>query len=130
MWFRVLSALIAVALLAKAAVALTAQRRFYALRQRQYATESLPPKLLAAPALVFALTGVGLYAAVFHYRPWGWVVVGFLMLLSALAFDHVVRWRKHRLAMLKVVESPKVWQVDCVLLALGLAFAALAVFVY
>ena len=130
MWFRALSLLIAAVLLAKAAIALTAGRRFYAIRQRQYATESLPPKLLVAPALVLTLTAAAAYAALFHYRPWGWVVVGFLTLLSAMALDHVIRWRSHRLAMLKVVESPKVWQVDCVLLALGSAFAALALFVY
>jgi hypothetical protein len=129
-WFRTLSLLIAAALLVKALVALTARRRFYAIRQRQYATESLPPKFLIAPALVLALTALSAYASLFHYRPWGWVVVGFLTLLSAMALDHVLRWRVHRLAMLKVVESPKVWQVDCVLLALGSAFAALAVFVY
>jgi hypothetical protein len=32
--------------------------------------------------------------------------------------------------MLKVVESPNVWQVDCALLALGSMFATLAAFVY
>ncbi len=130
MWFKALGFLIAAALLAKASVALTTRRRFYARRQRQYAAESLPAKLLVAPAVVLALTAVGAYAALFHYRPWGWVVLGFLLLLSAMAFDHVLRWRVHRLAMLKVVESPKVWQVDCILLAMGLAFAALAAFVY
>ena len=129
-WFKVLSLLIAVALLGKAAVALAARGRFYAARQRQYSTENLPPKLLIAPVLVLTLTVVAAYAALFHYRPWGWIVVGFLTLLSAMAIDHVLRWRSHRIAMLKVVESAKVWQVDCVLLALGLAFAALAVFVY
>jgi hypothetical protein len=129
-WFRVLSLLLAAALLGKSVIALIAGRRFYAVRRRQYATEFLPPKLLVAPALVLALTAVGGYAAVYHYRPWGWIVVAFLVLMSAMALDHVLRWRVHRLAMLKVVESPQVWQVDCVLLGLGLAFAALAVFVY
>jgi hypothetical protein len=130
LWFKVLRWLIAAALLAKAGVALAAPRRFYALRQRQYATESLPPKLLIAPALVLVLTSVAAYAAVFHYQPWGWVVFGFLILLSVLALDHALRWKTHRLGMLKVVASPKVWRVDCALLALGLAFVALAVFVY
>ncbi|MBX3425575.1 MAG: hypothetical protein KF688_07850 [Pirellulales bacterium] len=130
MWFKVLSLLIAAALLAKAAIALAAPRRFYAVRQRQYATESLPPRLLVAPALVLALTAVAVYAAVFHYRPWGWIVLGFLILLSAVALDHAFRWKTHRLAMLKVVASPKVRQADCELLALGSAFAALALLVY
>ncbi len=130
MWFRVLSLLIATALLAKAAIALAARRRFYAIRQRQYAADSLPTKLLVAPALVLTRTAVAAYAALFHYRPWGWVVVGFLIFLSAMAIDHLLRWPTHRLAMLKVVSSPKVWQADCLLLALGAAFAALAAFVY
>ena len=130
--FRALSLLIATALIAKATIALAARRRFYALRQRQYAAESPPTKLLAAPALVLvlALTATAVYAAIFHYRPWGWIVLGFLILLSAMAVDHVLRWPKHRLAMLKVVESPHVWRVDAALLALGFAFAALAAFVY
>jgi hypothetical protein len=42
MWFHVLSLVIGAALLGKATIALTARRRFYAGRQRQYATESLP----------------------------------------------------------------------------------------
>ena len=119
MWFRVLSLVIATALLVKATVALAMPGRFYALRRRQYATESLPPKLVVAPALVFTLTGAAVYAAIFHYRPWGWIVVGFLALLSAMAVDHALRWRHHRLAMLKVVESPRVWRIDCALLALA-----------
>jgi FlaG/FlaF family flagellin (archaellin) len=41
MWFKVLGLVIAVALLGKATVALTATRRFYALRQRQYAPSPL-----------------------------------------------------------------------------------------
>jgi hypothetical protein len=129
-WFKVLSWVIAAALLAKATIALAAPRRFYAVRRRQYATESLPLKLLIGPALVLVLTSVAAYATAFHYRPWGWVVLGFLILLSVLALDHAFRWKTHRLGMLKVVASPKVWQVDCALLALGAAFAALAVFVY
>jgi len=32
--------------------------------------------------------------------------------------------------MFKVVDSVNVWQVDCILFALGLAFAALGAFVY
>ena len=121
---------IAAALLTKAVVALTARRSFYALRQRQYASETLPPKFLVAPAVILALDATAVYAALLHYRPWGWIVVGFLALLSVVTIDHVIRWPTHRLAMLKVVESPKVWRVDCVLLALGSAFAVLAVFVY
>jgi len=41
MWFKVLGLLIAIALLGKAAVALAAPGRFYAVRQRQYASASV-----------------------------------------------------------------------------------------
>jgi hypothetical protein len=68
-WFRVLGLLIGVALLAKAFVALAVPERFYLARRRQYASESLPPKLLIAPAVVAALALAAWYAAVFHYRP-------------------------------------------------------------
>ena len=130
MWFKILGLVIAVALLGKATVALVAARRFYALRQRQYASASLPRKLVVAPALVIALTLVAWYATFFHYRPWGWVITGFLTLLSCMAVDHLLRWRRHREAMLKVVTSSRVWQFDCLLLAVGVAFAALALLVF
>ncbi len=77
MWFRTLSFVIAAALLGKAAIALAIPRRFYAVRERQYASESLPPKLLVAPVVVVALTLVAWYATIFHYQPWSWVVTGF-----------------------------------------------------
>ena len=130
MWFQVLSLVIAVALLGKATIALTARRRFYAIRQRQYAAESLPTKLLVAPAVVVALTLVAWYATIFHYQPWGWVVTGFLTALSCMSVDHVFRWSRHRQAMLAVVTNPKVWQVDCLLMVVGSGFVALALLVY
>ena len=119
-------------LVPQASVALAAQRRFYARRQRQYASESSPPKLLlfVPPATVFAVTLAAWYATIFHYRPWGWVVTLFLTALSCLAADHVFRWQKHRRRMLKVVANPKVWQIDCLLLVLGSGFVALALLVY
>lgn len=107
-WFRTLSLVIAAALLGKAAIALAVPRRFYAVRERQYASESLPPKLLVAPAIVAALTFVAWYATIFHYQPWGWVVTTSLTALSCLAVDHVFRWQSHRQRMLKTVRSPKV----------------------
>ena len=130
MWFQVLSLVIAAALLGKATIALIARRWFYAIRQRQYATESLPTKLLVAPAVVVALTLVAWYATIFHYQPWGWVVTGFLTALSCMAVDHVFRWSSHRQAMLKAVTNPKVWQVDCLLMVVGSGFVALALLVY
>jgi hypothetical protein len=130
MWFRVLSLVIAVALLGKATIALAAPRRFYVERQRQYASESIPPKLWVAPVVIIALTLAAWYATIFHYRPWGWIVTGFLTALACLALDHALRWQSHRRRMIKVVTNPRVWQVDCLLLILGAGFVALALLVY
>ena len=130
MWFQVLSLVIAIALLSKATVALASPRRFYAARQQQYASETLPSKLLIPPALVLALTLVAWYATIFHYQPWGWLVTGLLSVISCLSLHHVFHWARHRQAMLKVVTNPRVKQVDCLLLAVGLAFLGLALFVY
>jgi len=130
MCFKVLGLVIAVALFVKAIIALAVPRRFYAVRRRHYASDSVPHKLLVAPVLVIALTLAAWYAAFFHYRPWGWVVTGFLTLLACMAVDHVLRWQRHREAMLKVLTSSKVWQIDCLLMALGVVLAALALLVY
>ncbi len=93
--FRTLSFVIAAALLCKAALALAIPRRFYAVRERQYASESLPPKLLLAPVVVVALTLTAWYATILHYQPWGWIVTGLLTALSCLAVDHLFRWQSH-----------------------------------
>ena len=130
MWFRVLSSVIAVALLVKAVAALTAPQRFYAKRQQQYSSETLPTRLLIPPAVVLTLTLASWFATIFHYQSWGWLVTGFLSVLSCLSVHHLFHWAKHRQAMLKLVSNPKVKQVDYVLLAVGLGFLALALFVY
>ncbi len=130
MWFRTLSLVIAATLLGKAAIALAVPRRFYAVRERQYASESLPPKLMVAPMIVVALTLTTWYATIFHYQPWGWVVTGSLTVLSCLGVDHVFRWPSHRQRMLKAVRSPKVGWVDCTLLVVGAGFVGLAFLVY
>jgi hypothetical protein len=130
MWFRVLSLVIAAALLVKAAIALALSRRFYAERQRQYASESRPSKLLVPPVVIVVLALIAWYATIFHYQPWGWVVTGSLTALACSAVDHVFRWEKHRQKMLKLVTNPRVWQLDCLLLALGVGFVALALVVY
>ena len=130
MWFRTLSLVIAAALLGKAAIALAIPRRFYAVRERQYSSESLPTKLLVAPVLVVALTLTAWYATLFHYQPWGWVVTGSLTALSCLGVDHVFRWQSHRQRMLKAVRNPKVGWVDCCLLVVGAGFLGLACLVY
>ena len=118
------------ALLVKAAVALTAPRRFYAKRQQQYSSETLPAKLLIPPAVVLTVTLAAWFATIFHYQPWGWLVTGFLSVLSCLSLHNLFNWAKHRQVMLKLVSNPKVKQVDYVLLAVGLGFLALAIFVY
>jgi len=130
MWFQALSFVIAAALLVKAAVALTNPSRFYAARQRQYASTSLPPSLMVPPAVILCVTSVAWYATLLHYRPWGWLVTAPLTLLCGISLDNLVRWRQHRQAMSRVVAHPRVWVVDCLLLVLGAGFAALGLFVY
>ena len=130
MWFRVLSLVIGTVLLAKATVALMVPGRFYATRQRQYASDSSPPKLLVAPAVVIALTLVAWYATIFHYQPRGWVVTASLTALACMSVDHVFRWESHRRAMLKAVTNPKVSRLDWLLLAVGSGFVAFALLVY
>lgn len=130
MWFRVLSLVIAAALLGKAAIALSMGERFYAERQRQYASVSRPAKLLIPPAVIVGLALVAWYAAIFHYQPWGWVITGSLTVLACLSVYHLFRWESHRERLRRVVANPTVWRVDCVLLAIGALFVALAVFVY
>ena len=130
MWFRTLSLVIAAALLGKAAIALTMRERFYAERQRQYASVSRPAKLLVPPVVIVGLTLVAWYAAIFHYQPWGWVITASLTVLACLSVHHLSRWKSHRQRMRRVVANPTVWRVDVLLLAIGALFVALAVFVY
>ena len=129
-WFRLLSFLIATALVVKAVVALAMPERFYATRRRQYASDSRPRELWLPPAIVFVVTSIAWYATVFHYRPWGWIVTGALTLLCCASLDHVLRWRRHRARMSAIVSSPKVLLVDYALLVLGAGFAALGWWIY
>ena len=130
MLFQVLSGLLAVALLTKATIALATRQRFYAMRQRQYASECQPPQVVVTAGVVIILCSLAWYATIFHYRPHGWIVTLFFTLLSCGSVNHLLHWKKHRQRMLKVVSSPKVWIIDCFLLALGGGFAALASLVY
>lgn len=130
MWFRALSFLIAAVLLVKAAVALAIPRRFYAVRRRQYASDSLPSELLLPPIIVLSVTAVSWYAALVHYRAWGWIVTGSLTVLACLSLDHLVRWRHHRAAMARIVSSANVSRIDYALLGAGAGFAALGWWVY
>jgi hypothetical protein len=130
MWFQALSFIIATALLVKAGVALTIPRRFYDARQSQYASTSLPAALIVPAAIVLSLTSVAWYATLAHYRPWGWVVTGFLTVLGCLSVDGLVRRRRRRELALLIVVHPRVWMIDCLLLGAGTGFAALGWFVY
>jgi hypothetical protein len=129
-WFRMLSLVIAAALLVKAAIALSMPGPFYAERQRQYASVSPPAKVLVPPVVIVGLALVAWYATIFHYRPWGWIVTASLTALACGSVHSLSRWETHRQRMRKVVANPKVWRVDCLLLAVGALFAALALFVY
>jgi hypothetical protein len=129
-WFRVLSLVIATALLGKAAIALAIRRRFYAERQAQYTSETPPTAVRVPPLVIVALALVAWYATIFHYQPWGWLVTASLTALACAAVDHLFRWERHRQRMLKLVTNPKVWQLDCLLLALGVGFVSLALLVY
>jgi hypothetical protein len=130
MWFQALSFVIAAALLIKATIALAIPHRFYASRQRQYASTSMPLELMVPPAIVMSITSIAWYATVAHYRPWGWVVTAFLSALCAVSLHNLVRWRRHRETMGKIVAHPRVWIVDGVLLIVGAGFAALGWIVY
>src|SRR4051812_33507233 len=130
MWFKVLSFVIAAALLSKAIVALTIPTRFYATRQQHYAEDSMPAALMVPPAVILSITTIAWYATLVHYRPWGWIVTGSLTVLCCLSLQQLVRWRAHRRVMGAIVANPKVWLIDCALLLVGLGFAALGVLVY
>src|SRR5687768_11508069 len=118
MWFKVLSFVMATALLGKSLIALSGPRRFYAVRQSQYASATPPARFFVAPVLVWAVTGLTWYATIFHYRPSGWLLTSFLTLISCLSLDHVFRWQKHRARLLRMVAHPKVWYFDCLLVVL------------
>jgi hypothetical protein len=130
MWFRTLSLIIATALLGKAAIALSIPVRFYAERQRQYASLSPPTKVLVPPVVIVGLALVAWYATIFHYKPWGWIVTASLTALACVSVYQLSRWATHRHKMQKVVANPKVWRVDWLLLAIGALFVVLAVYVY
>jgi uncharacterized membrane protein YidH (DUF202 family) len=130
MWFRLLSLVIAVALLGKATIALAMPRRFYAERQRQFASASPPAKIVVPPVMIVFITAVAWYATIFHYQPWGWIVTGALTALACLAIAHLSRWERHRHRMLRLVSSPNVQRTDYLLLVVGAVFVMLALLVY
>ncbi len=130
MSFRILSAVVGLALVVKSIAALMNPDRFYASRQRQYASSAMPRALLAGPAAVALMAAGAWYATIYHYVPWSWIVTGFVTGLLVMSLDHLCRWDAHRKAMLRVVTSRTVRLIDWCLLALGLGFLALAALVY
>ena len=71
------------------------------------------------------------YATWFHYVRWGWVVTAFVTSVFLLSLDNVFRWSTHRTKMLRLVEyAQRRWYVDACIVALGIGFLLLAVFVY
>jgi hypothetical protein len=130
MWFQALSSIIAAAMIVKAVVALAIPDKFYASRQQQYASTSMPFALMVPPAVILTLTSIAWYATFAHYRPWGWVVTSFFTTLCLLSLHNLARWRRHRATMSKIVAHPRVWMVDCVVLVVGAGFAALGWLVY
>ena len=130
MWFRVLVLVMAAMLLSKALIALANPERFYAERQRQYASPTPPAKVLIGPVVLVALAVASWYAAIVHYEPWGWLVTGCLTAFASLSVHQTLRWGTHRHRMGRVVASANVWKVDCVLLAIGALLVTLAFVVY
>jgi hypothetical protein len=128
--FRTLSLIIAAALLVKATIALLVPGRFYAERQRQYASASPPGKVLVPPIVIVALTVVAYYATIVHYQPWSWIVTGSLTGLASLSVASLFRWSSHRRRMHGIVANPRVWRIDSLLLVAGALFLALGLFVY
>ena len=128
MWFRILSLVIAAALLGKATIALSmpgaSTRNVSAsTHRRRHRPRYWSFRRNRRPALA------AWYAAIFHYKPWGGVVTASLTALACLSIHQLFRWETHRHRMRKVVANPNVWRVDCLLLAIGALFVALAVFV-
>ena len=128
--FRVLSLVIAAALIGKAVIALAMPGRFYAERQRQYASASPPAKILVAPVVIVGLALVAWYATIRHYQPWGWVVTASLTVLARLSVQQLFRWEAHRKTMHKLVANPRVSRVDYLLLVFGALFLTLAMLVF
>jgi hypothetical protein len=128
--FRVLSLVIAAALIGKAVIALAMPGRFYAERQRQYASASPPAKILVAPVVIVGLALVAWYATILHYQPWGWVVTASLTVLACLSVQQLFRWEAHRQTMHKLVANPRVSRVDYLLLVFGALFLTLAMLVF
>ena len=131
MSFKILSLVLALMCLTKGIVALTIPTRFYERRQRQYASERIPGIVLLMSAILIGLLALVWYATWFHYVRWGWVVTGFVTSVSLLSLDNVFRWSKHRARMLRVIEfAQRTRYVDGCIVALGIAFLLLSIFVY
>jgi hypothetical protein len=130
MLFRVLVLMMAGILLAKATIALAIPQRFYAERQRQYASPFPPRKVFIGPAVIVGLAATAWYATIFHYEPWGWVVTVLLTAFACATVHRLLHWEAHRQKMGRLVADPKVWRVDCLLLAIGTLLMGAGFLVY
>ncbi len=133
MWFKVLSLLIMALCIGKATIALGAPHTFYRLRRRQYASATIPGSILLPPLAVLMLASVAWYATLLHYTAWGWIVTGFLTLISLLAVVNLFRWSQHRMQLLAAIaeeQAPSRQRVDVGLLVVGLLFGALGIVVF
>lgn len=132
MWFKVISIALAALCLGKACVALAAPQVFYRLRLAQYGSARLPWTIFFAPAYVLTLAVLAWYATFAHSVPWGWLLTLFLTLVSFLAVANLLRWSQHRAAVAAAIAERPVERArfDVGLGALGVAFLALAIFVY
>src|SRR5262245_22952278 len=131
MWFKVLSLVLAFMCLAKGIVALSISTKFYERRKQHYASEGAPRIVFLMSAIVTLLLALAWYATWFHYVRWGWAVTGFITSVALLSLDNLLRWSTHRVRMLRVVEyAQRTWYVDGCIVALGMGFLLLGVFVY
>lgn len=130
--FQIISLLIAIPALLKAVTGLFLPGRFYGWRRQQYASASIPRLVLVMPTLFVLLAGASWYATLLHYQPWGWVVTGFTTLIAFLGVLNLSRWSSHRQRTGEAIDTQPGTRVgvDVTILALGVLFTCLALFVY
>ncbi len=131
MWFKTLTMVVAIPVLAKAVLGLVAPERFYAWRLAQYSATSVPGPVRAAAVMLAALAVVAWYATAFHYVRGGWVITAILSAGLGLALVGLARWDRHRNRGLRAVtDAAGRRRIDVVLCVAGLGLLSLAFRVY